>query len=78
MRNLSEDFDWQAAQYQDELVRQQVLLEQLDELHRLVDACSNYTWLKEDDVRTIAAGCGLYDEYLQVIKSKQEAGNEQN
>lgn len=69
-------FDYEAAQHQDRLIWQHALLSQLAELHALVDACSDYTWLKEIDVRNIAAGCGLYSEYLQAIKPKQEHEHE--
>ena len=70
MSEQSDNADWQAAQHQDELLRQQALLEQLLELHRLVDACSNYTTLNEIDVRNIAVACGVYDLYIQAIQPK--------
>lgn len=72
--NLADDFDWQDAQHQDELMRQRVLLEQLNEVHRLVDACSQYTWLNEKDVISIATECGLHNEYLKFINSPTAQG----
>ena len=72
MQDFNADFDYEAAQHQDQLLLQQVLLSQLCELHALIDACSDYTWLREEDIRNIAAGCGLYEDYIQAIKPKQE------
>lgn len=76
-------FDYEAAQHQDRLILQVALLSQLAEVHALVAAYSDrkntasfFTWLKEEDVRNIAAGCGLYNEYIQVIQPKPEKEHE--
>lgn len=62
--------DWQDAQHQDMLIMQRGIIENLAEMHRLVDACSDFTTLNETDVRNIAAACGVYEEYLQAIAPK--------